>query len=69
MNLATGLVLKSARCRIDAGYGYQRTGRRRENKRFLFALDAGDYCWYIDPLAQQRGVPTVELRGPARADR
>lgn len=39
-----------------------------ENKLYLFASDAGDYRWYIDPLAKQRGVPTSQLRGIARAD-
>ncbi len=38
-----------------------------ENQRFAFASDAGDYRWYIDPLAKKRGVPTSELRGPKRA--
>ena len=39
-----------------------------ENKTYLFASDAGDYRWYIDPLAKQRGVPTNQLRGISRAD-
>jgi hypothetical protein len=39
-----------------------------ENKPYLFASDAGDYRWYIDPLAKHRGVPTSQLRGIARAD-
>jgi hypothetical protein len=38
-----------------------------ENQRFAFASDAGDYRWYIDPLAKSRGVPTSEMRGPKRA--
>jgi hypothetical protein len=41
----------------------------KENRAFAFASDAGDYRWYVDPLAKQRGVPTGELRGPRRADR
>jgi hypothetical protein len=39
-----------------------------ENRPYLFATDTGDYHWYVDPLAKRRGVPTVELRGPRRAD-
>jgi hypothetical protein len=35
---------------------------------FLFASDAGDYRWYIDPLAKKRSIPSTELRGPKRAD-
>jgi len=41
----------------------------KENQSFAFASDAGDYRWYIDPLAKKRGVPVGELRGPRRADR
>ena len=41
----------------------------RENQPFAFASDAGDYRWYVDPLAKKRGVPVGELRGPRRADR
>lgn len=40
----------------------------RENKPYAFASDMGDYCWYIDPLAKKRGIPTSELRGEKRAD-
>jgi hypothetical protein len=39
----------------------------KENQRFAFASDAGDYRWYIDPLAKKRGVPKSDLRGPKRA--
>lgn len=39
-----------------------------ENKPYAFASDAGDYCWYIDPLAKQRGIASDKLRGPNRAD-
>lgn len=38
------------------------------NQPYLFALDTGDYCWYIDELAKRRQVPSRELRGPLRAD-
>jgi hypothetical protein len=38
------------------------------NKAYAFPSDSSDYCWYIDPLAKKRGVPTGELRGPRRAD-
>jgi hypothetical protein len=37
------------------------------NQPYLFASDAGDYCWYLDCLAKKRGVPTNELRGLKRA--
>jgi hypothetical protein len=40
----------------------------KENQPYAFASDAGDYCWYIDPLAKSRGIPSNELRGPKRAD-
>jgi hypothetical protein len=40
----------------------------KANEPYLFALDTGDYCWYIDPLAKRRQVPSAELRGPRRAD-
>jgi hypothetical protein len=40
----------------------------KENRAFAFASDAGDYRWYIDPLAKKRGVPVSEMRGPRRAD-
>jgi hypothetical protein len=39
----------------------------KENQRFAFASDAGDYRWYIDPIAKKRGVPTSVMRGPKRA--
>jgi hypothetical protein len=42
---------------------------RKESEAFVFASDAGDYRWYIDPLAKRRGVPVAEMRGPRRADR
>jgi hypothetical protein len=38
------------------------------NRPYLFTSDAGDYCWYIDPLAKKRRVPSADLRGPKRAD-
>ena len=40
-----------------------------ENAPYLFYSEMGCYRWYIDPLAKKRGVPTKDLRGPARADR
>lgn len=36
---------------------------------YLFFLETGRYRWYVDPLAKARGVPSLDLRGPARADR
>jgi hypothetical protein len=40
----------------------------RENRPYLFASDSLDYRYYVDPLAKRRGVPTIDLRGPRRAD-
>lgn len=40
----------------------------QENKSYIFASDSGDYRWYIDPLAKERGIPTAELRGLKRGD-
>ena len=39
----------------------------RPNRPYLFFSDQGDYRWYVDPLAKKRGVPSAQLRGPARA--
>ncbi len=41
----------------------------QENQPFAFGSDAGDYRWYIDPLAKKRGVPITVMRGPNRASR
>jgi hypothetical protein len=38
-----------------------------KNRPYLFFSDTGGYRWYTDPLARSRGIPTVDLRGPARA--
>jgi hypothetical protein len=38
-----------------------------ENRPYLFFSERGGYRWYIDPLAKRRGIPSRELRGPARA--
>jgi hypothetical protein len=40
----------------------------RDNSPYVFYSELGCYRWYIDPLAKQRGIPTKDLRGPARAD-
>lgn len=40
-----------------------------KNRPYLFFSDTGGFRWYLDPLARRRGVPTAELRGPARASR
>jgi len=40
----------------------------KENQAFLFSSDCDDYRWYVDSLAKERGIPTKELRGPARRD-
>jgi len=39
----------------------------KENQPYLFFSDTGGYRWYIDPLEKKRGMPTTQLRGPARA--
>jgi hypothetical protein len=39
----------------------------KENRPYLFFSDPGGYRWYLDPLAKRRGVPSADLRGPARA--
>ncbi|HEY3853148.1 MAG TPA: hypothetical protein VGO67_02000 [Verrucomicrobiae bacterium] len=41
----------------------------KENSPYLFYSELGCYQWYIDPLAKSRGIPTLSLRGPARADK
>jgi len=35
----------------------------------LFYSEWGGYRWYVDRLAQARGVPSAKLRGSARAER
>lgn len=40
----------------------------KENRPYLFYCERAGYRWCVDPLAKKRGVPTKELRGPARAD-
>jgi hypothetical protein len=40
-----------------------------KNQRYAFFSESGWYRWYVDPLAKKRGVPTADLRGPARATR
>jgi hypothetical protein len=40
----------------------------KENRPYAFATDAGDYRWYIDPLAKKRHMASADLRGPRRAD-
>ncbi len=39
----------------------------RANRPYLFFSERGSYRWYIDPLAKRRGIPSDQLRGPARA--
>ncbi len=38
-----------------------------ENGPYLFFSDPAGYRWRLDSLAKKRGVPTKDLRGPARA--
>ena len=40
----------------------------QDNVPYLFYSEMGGYRWYVDPLAKKRGIPTKDLRGPARAD-
>ena len=40
----------------------------QDNSPYVFYSELGGYKWYIDPLAKKRGIPTKDLRGPARAD-
>lgn len=40
----------------------------QENSPYVFYSELGCYQWYIDPLAKKRGIPTKDLRGPARED-
>jgi hypothetical protein len=40
----------------------------QEHRPYLFFSDSGGFRWYVDPLAKSRGVPSIELRGLARAD-
>jgi hypothetical protein len=37
------------------------------NAPYLFFSESACYRWCIDPLAKVRGIPSAELRGPARA--
>jgi len=37
------------------------------NRPYLFYSEGGGYRWYLDPLAKRRGIPSVNLQGPARA--
>jgi hypothetical protein len=41
----------------------------KANALYVFYSELGCYRWYVDPLAKKRGVPTKDLRGPARADK
>jgi hypothetical protein len=40
----------------------------KENSPYVFYSELGCYRWHIDLLAKKRGIPTKDLRGPARAD-
>jgi hypothetical protein len=40
---------------------------REENNVYLFFSDTGGYHWYVDQLAKRKGIPSVKLRGSARA--
>lgn len=39
------------------------------HRPYLFFSESGQYRWYLDGLAKERGVPSTELRGPRRAER
>jgi hypothetical protein len=51
-------------CQLNSASAWQQW--LKENRRYLFFSDQGDYRWYVDPLARKRGVPTSELRGVKR---
>jgi hypothetical protein len=40
----------------------------REKGDYLFYCAGAGYVWLLDPLAERRGIPSSELRGPRRAD-
>lgn len=65
---ARRLLERYVPCGPKGGGVDQWTSWWQGNRPYLFASDAGDYCWYIDPLARKRGIPTAELRGSKRAD-
>jgi hypothetical protein len=41
----------------------------KQNQQYLFFSEAGGYRYYLDTLAQKRGISTAQLRGPARASK
>jgi hypothetical protein len=55
-----------AQPRPTDGAGWQRWWNAHE--KFLFFSEFTGQTWHVDPLARERGVPTSELRGPARGD-
>jgi hypothetical protein len=65
---ADRLLHRYVPCGPAQGNPEQWTAWLNENELYLFASDSGDYRWYVDPLAKKRGVPSVGLRGPKRAD-
>ena len=40
-----------------------------EHRDVLFCSESSGCLWLVDDLARSRGVPSRELRGPARSDR
>jgi hypothetical protein len=67
-NRAHQLLERYVPCGPKNGSAQQWSAWWNENKPYAFASDSGDYCWYVDPLAKRRGVPTSDLRGVKRAD-
>lgn len=65
---ARKLLERYAPCGPKAGTAGQWAGWWQANRPYAFASDSGDYCWYIDPLARKRGVPSDTLRRLKRAD-
>ena len=64
---AITLLTRYAPADVTAQTGAAWEAWLRENRPYLFFSDAGDYRWYVDPLAKKRGIPSKQLRGPARA--
>jgi hypothetical protein len=64
---ATQLLARYAPTHVAIGSAREWSEWFETNQPYLFFSDQGDYRWYVDPLAKRRGVPSSELRGPARA--
>jgi hypothetical protein len=65
---AQRLLRRYVPCGPNSSSAEDWAGWWKTSQSYLFASDSGDYCWYVDPLAKKRGVPSADLRGPKRAD-